>query len=147
MKKDRKKKHHIFSDSARQAAEDIFGVAFDYDDFEGYGEDEEEDDEEEDEYDSDMDADLDDEERQRKRDKKKGRKKKKPAKSIFELYEPKELELRHFTDLDNEIRTTDMPERMQLRSTPVTSVPEGAEEELDREAEWIFRYLTRRFNY
>ena len=58
---------------------------------------------------------------------------------IFELYEPKELELRHFTDLDNEIRTTDMPERMQLRSTPVTSVPEGAEEELDREAEWIFR--------
>ena len=41
--------------------------------------------------------------------------------------------------LDNEIRTTDMPERMQLRSTPVTSVPEGAEEELDREAEWIFR--------
>ena len=59
---------------------------------------------------------------------------------FFELYEPKELELRHFTDLDNEIRTTDMPERMQLRSTPVTSVPEGAEEELDREAEWIFRY-------
>ena len=85
MKKDRKKKHHIFSDSARQAAEDIFGVAFDYDDFEGYGEDEEEDDDEEDEYDSDMDADLDDEERQRKREKKKGRKKKKPAKSIFEL--------------------------------------------------------------
>ena len=41
MKKDRKKKHHIFSDSARQAAEDIFGVAFDYDEFEGYGDDEE----------------------------------------------------------------------------------------------------------
>merc|ERR1711981_1100017 len=81
---------------------------------------------------------MGDEERQRKKDKR-GRKKKKPAKSIFELYEPKELELRHFTDLDNEIRTTDMPERMQLRSTPVTSVPEGAEEELDREAEWIFR--------
>ena len=139
MKKDRKKKHHIFSDSARQAAEDIFGVAFDYDEFEGYGDDEDEDAEEEDEYDSDMDADMDDEERQRKKDKKRGRKKKKPAKSIFELYEPKELELRHFTDLDNEIRTTDMPERMQLRSTPVTSVPEGAEEELDREAEWIFR--------
>merc|ERR1712173_579975 len=55
MKKDRKKKHHIFSDSARQAAEDIFGVAFDYGEFEGYGEDEDEDAEEEDEYDSDMD--------------------------------------------------------------------------------------------
>ena len=67
MKKDRKKKHHIFSDSARQAAEDIFGVAFDYGEFEGYGEDEDEDAEEEDEYDSDMDADVDDEERQRKK--------------------------------------------------------------------------------
>ena len=139
MKKDRKKKHHIFSESARQAAEDIFGVAFDYGEFEGYGEDEDEDAEEEDEYDSDMDADVDDEERQRKKERKRSRKKKKPAKSIFELYEPKELELRHFTDLDNEIRNTDMPERMQLRSTPVTSVPEGAEEELDREADWIFR--------
>merc|ERR1739842_99376 len=68
MKKDRKKKHHIFSDSARQAAEDIFGVAFDYGEFEGDGEDEDEDAEEEDEYDSDMDADVDDEERQRKRE-------------------------------------------------------------------------------
>ena len=33
-----------------------------------------------------------------------------------------------------------MPERMQLRPTPVTSVPEGSEEELNREAEWIFRH-------
>ena len=140
IKRKEKRKHHIFSDSARKAAEDIFGVAFDYGEFEEYGEDEYAESEEEDEYDSDMDADMDEEERERRREKKRGRKKTKKTKSIFELYEPKELELRHFTDQDNEIRTVDMPERMQLRSTPVSSVAEGAEEELDREAEWIFRH-------
>lgn len=35
-------------------------------------------------------------------------------KSIFELYEPSELESSHMTDQDNEIRTTDMPERFQV---------------------------------
>lgn len=45
----------------------------------------------------------------------------------------------HFTDLDNEIRKTDIPERMQLRQIPVTSVPEGSSE-LDNEAEWIYRH-------
>lgn len=31
-----------------------------------------------------------------------------------------------------------MPERMQLREVPVTSVPEGSDE-LDEEAEWIYK--------
>ena len=35
-------------------------------------------------------------------------------KSIFELYEPSELESSHMTDQDNEIRSTDMPERFQV---------------------------------
>ena len=57
------------------------------------------------------------------------------------MYEPAELEQRHFTDRDNEIRNTDLPERMQLRNFPVTA-PENPDEELPREAEWIFHKFT-----
>ena len=38
----KKKKAHIFSDEPRQQAEDIFGVKFDYGEFEQYGDDQEE---------------------------------------------------------------------------------------------------------
>ena len=38
------------------------------------------------------------------------------------MYEPAELEMRHFTEQDNEIRNTDIPERMQLRNFPVRFV-------------------------
>ena len=37
-----------------------------------------------------------------------------------------------------QIRNTDIPERMQLRDFPVTAVPEGSDE-LDEEAEWIYK--------
>lgn len=43
-----------------------------------------------------------------------------------------------FTDLDNEIRNTDIPERMQLRDVPLTAVPDDSTE-LDDEAEWIYK--------
>ncbi|XP_040577453.1 transcription elongation factor SPT6 [Lepeophtheirus salmonis] len=132
QKRRKKKKTHIFEDSARQLAEDIFGVAFDYEEFEDDRVEEESDDEEEDDYD-------DEEAAEARRLKKLKKQKRKSAKTIFEIFEPRELELRHFTDLDNEVRNTDIPERMQLRSIPVTSVPEGSDE-LDREAEWIFKY-------
>ncbi len=129
----KKKKKHIFEDSARQAAEDIFGVAFDYDEFERYNDEEdyisEEEDEEEDEEDGEGEE----------RPKKRRGKRKKPARTIFEMYEPHELALRHFTDQDNEIRNTDVPERMQLRDPPVTSVPDGSDE-LEQEAEWIYQH-------
>ena len=39
IQREKKRTRHIFSDSARQNAEDIFGVAFDYGEFEEYGED------------------------------------------------------------------------------------------------------------
>ncbi|KAJ4929892.1 hypothetical protein JOQ06_018912 [Pogonophryne albipinna] len=58
-------------------------------------------------------------------------------KSIFEIYEPSELESSHMTDQDNEIRNTDMPERFQLRSIPVKP---AEDDELEEEAEWIFRH-------
>ncbi|XP_015605093.1 transcription elongation factor SPT6 isoform X2 [Cephus cinctus] len=130
----RKRKKHIFSDAALQEAQDIFGVDFDYDEFGKYGEEdyEEEEEDEEDEY---VDDDGDGE---RPRRPKKQPKKKPTKKSIFEIYEPSELKRGHFTDMDNEIRNTDIPERMQLRSVPVTSVPEGSDE-LDLEAEWIYQ--------
>ncbi|KOX79279.1 Transcription elongation factor SPT6 [Melipona quadrifasciata] len=132
----RKKKKPIFSDAALQEAQDIFGVDFDYDEFGKYGEEdyeeeEEEEEEEEDEY-------MDDEDTERPRRPKKQLKKKTTRKSIFEIYEPSELKRGHFTDMDNEIRNTDIPERMQLRTVPVTPVAEGSDE-LDLEAEWIYK--------
>lgn len=128
----RKRRKPIFNDAALQEAQDIFGVDFDFDEFEKFG-DEYEEEEEEDEYDEDE---AGDEEPRRRKEKKKIRKPTK--KSIFEIYEPSELKRGHFTDLDNEIRVTDIPERMQLRDFPVTPVPEGSDE-LDEEAEWIYR--------
>ncbi|KAI8507404.1 Transcription elongation factor SPT6 [Branchiostoma belcheri] len=57
--------------------------------------------------------------------------------SIFDVYEPSELEQKHFTDQDNEIRTADLPERFQLRTIPVRPAEES---ELMEEAEWIYKY-------
>ena len=52
------------------------------------------------------------------------------------MYEPTELERGFFTDKDQEIRTTDMPERFQLRTIPIKALEEG---ELDDEADWIYK--------
>uniref|UniRef100_T1IT45 S1 motif domain-containing protein n=1 Tax=Strigamia maritima TaxID=126957 RepID=T1IT45_STRMM len=56
------------------------------------------------------------------------------SKTIFEVYEPIELEKMHLTDKDIEIRSTDVPERFQLRDIPVSRPEVG---ELEEEAEWI----------
>ncbi|XP_004536739.1 transcription elongation factor SPT6 [Ceratitis capitata] len=128
----KKKRKHIFTDASLQEGQDIFGVDFDYDDFAKYEEDEYEDESEGEEYDDDV------AEEDRAKSKKKAPKKKVSKKTIFDLYEPSELKRGHFTDLDNEIRKTDIPERMQLRQVPVTPVVEGSSE-LDDEAEWIYK--------
>ncbi|KAH8341802.1 hypothetical protein KR074_006796 [Drosophila pseudoananassae] len=130
----KKKRRPIFTDASLQEGQDIFGVDFDYDDFSKYEEDEYEDDSEGDEYDEELAG--GDEGRVKK---KKALKKKVARKTIFDIYEPSELKRGHFTDLDNEIRKTDIPERMQLRQVPVTPVPEGSHE-LDEEADWIYRF-------
>lgn len=129
----KKKKKPIFTDAALQEAQETFGVDFDYDEFSKYDQDEYEDeeDEEEDEYEEDEEGEK------RKRQKKTARKKP-TKKSIFEVYEPSELKRGFFTDLDNEIRNTDIPERMQLRDVPITAVPDDSIE-LEDEAEWIYR--------
>ena len=38
-------------------------------------------------------------------------------KTIFEVFEPSELERGHMTDVDQEIRTADMPERFHVSFT------------------------------
>jgi transcription elongation factor SPT6 len=117
---------------ALQEAQETFGVDFDYDEFSKYEQDDyEEEDDEEDEYEE-------DEEGERRRRPKKTARKKPTKKSIFEVYEPSELKRGFFTDLDNEIRNTDIPERMQIREVAITAVPEDSME-LDIEAEWIYK--------
>ncbi|KAL7027357.1 hypothetical protein ACKWTF_005413 [Chironomus riparius] len=124
----KRKRKPVFTDAALQEGQDIFGVDFDYNEFDAYEEDEYEDESaDEDEY---------EEEDQEKRTKKASRKKVQ-KKSIFDIYEPSELKRGHFTDLDNHIRKTDIPERMQLRDVPIQSVPENSTE-LEDEAEWIY---------
>lgn len=128
----RRKKRPIYTDAALQEAQDIFGIDFDYNEFGKYEEDEfEEEEEEDDEY-------IRDDAEDRPRRSKKHLKRKSTRKSIFEVYEPSELIRGHFTDVDNEIRITDIPERMQLRVVPIIPTVEGSDE-LDLEAEWIYK--------
>lgn len=79
---------------------------FDFEDLEKYNEEDEE--MEEYEYE---DEEADGEVRVRP---KKTAKKRVSRRSIFEIYEPSDLERSHLTDQDNEIRTTDLPERFQV---------------------------------
>lgn len=137
----KKKKSQRYTDEALQQAQDIFGVDFDFDDVEGYEEGDYEDEGEEDE---DYEGDQDMNETQRSRVSRKGRRRRTTRKSIFEIYEPSELERSHLTQLDNEIRNSDVPERFQLRSVPVNPLYEPRDEteveepEVDLETEWIY---------
>ncbi|KAL8562544.1 hypothetical protein ACOMHN_045809 [Nucella lapillus] len=128
ISKGKKKKHIIHSDKALQEAQDIFGVDFNYEDIEDYSDEEEEFD---DDYEDD-DTGEDGEPRVRT----KKRKKRTTKKSIFDVFEPSELERGHFTETDNEIRTTDMPERFQLRRVPVLPAEPN---ELEEEADWMYK--------
>lgn len=82
---------------------------FDYDEFEKYNEYDEELEEEYEYEDDEAEGEI------RVRPKK-TTKKRVSRRSIFEMYEPSELESSHLTDQDNEIRATDLPERFQVRN-------------------------------
>lgn len=117
-----KKKGAKYTDSAMQQAQEIFGVDFDFEDLEEGG----------DEYDDGAyDEEYDEDGEGESRPQRKGR----GRKTIYDVYEPAELERSHLTTRDQQIRTKDEPERFQLRSVPVT---EADKDELDQEAEWIF---------
>lgn len=94
---------------ALQEAQEIFGVDFDYDEFEKYNEYDEELEEEYEYEDDEAEGEI------RVRPKK-TTKKRVSRRSIFEMYEPSELESSHLTDQDNDIRATDLPERFQVRN-------------------------------
>ncbi|XP_067102313.1 transcription elongation factor SPT6-like [Osmerus mordax] len=118
-----RKKLPGYTDAALQEAQEIFGGDFDFAEFDTEAYDDAEEEEE----------DAEDESWDRP---KKQTKKRVGRRSIFEIYEPSELESSHMTDQDNEIRSTDMPERFQLRSTRVKPAEDV---ELEMEAEWIYR--------
>lgn len=95
-----------------QTGQDIFGVDFDYDEFEKYADEDYEESESEEDYEDDgVDG-------EREKRPKKTAKKKMSRKSIFEIYEPSELKRGHFTDVDNEVRTSSNHtiHRMQLKN-------------------------------
>lgn len=58
------------------------------------------------------------------------------------MYEPSELERGHFTDKDQEIRITDLPEQFLQRTYPVVA---REAPELEQEAKWIYQqaFVTR----
>uniref|UniRef100_A0A8C9R3L7 Transcription elongation factor SPT6 n=1 Tax=Scleropages formosus TaxID=113540 RepID=A0A8C9R3L7_SCLFO len=118
-----RKKLPGYTDAALQEAQEIFGGDFDFAEFDAEG------------YDNVEEEEEDPDEESWDRPKKQA-KKRMGRRSIFELYEPSELESSHMTDQDNEIRSTDMPERFQLRAIPVKP---AEEDELEEEAEWIYR--------
>ncbi|EDV22209.1 uncharacterized protein TRIADDRAFT_59208 [Trichoplax adhaerens] len=115
------------ADEAMHDANDIFRIDFDYLD---EGADEVEEYEEDDYLDEDIDSQDESEPRRRSRKKvsKKGR-------SLFEIYEPTDLEKRYLSKRDEKIRITDMPERHQLRKIAVTKADDT---ELDNESQWIY---------
>ncbi|XP_078492453.1 transcription elongation factor SPT6 [Ciona intestinalis] len=124
-------------DSALQHLQDIFGLDFDFEDIEKYGQDGYEDDEiDDDSYYNEQLEETDvgeDGELRRTKKKKKSRNKK----SIFDVMEPDTLERGFYTDTDAEIRNADVPERFQLRTIPVKPAEES---ELELESEWIYKY-------
>ena len=137
------KNKKMFDDEGLEAARDIFGVDFDYDEIAQYDDWDADEEEDEDEEDEDEYADEDDAERIPRKKRKERRKA--ATKSIYEVFEPSELERGHLTDQDHEIRKQDVPERFQLRQIPVTGTRgEGDDRskdlELEKEANWIYTH-------
>ncbi|RNA09222.1 transcription elongation factor SPT6, partial [Brachionus plicatilis] len=127
------KKKRMFADDAQQEALDIFGVNADElgvasDDERNEDDKEDEDDDEEDE------ADYDDDETYERAAKKRHRLK--TMHKIEDIFEPQELEKNLLTELDQQIRIEDKPERFMLRQVAVSGEPD--ELQLEREALWIF---------
>ena len=54
---------------------------------------------------------------------------------MVDIFDPQEVEQRHLTNVDEEIKIVDVPERYQTRKIPLESADEC---ELEEEARWIF---------
>ncbi|KAG9508769.1 Transcription elongation factor SPT6, partial [Fragariocoptes setiger] len=133
ISKPRKKKSGSkHTDAAMQQAQEIFGVDFDFNDLDADDEGDAYDEEDEGEYEDEEEGELDENGEVIKRAK---LKKKKTRKSIFDFYEPAELEQEHLSAVDTAIRLKDEPERFVTR--PMTDADEA---EIDLEAEWLNDY-------
>ncbi|KAJ1942939.1 Transcription elongation factor spt6, partial [Linderina macrospora] len=62
-------------------------------------------------------------------------------KGLDEVFEPAELEAKMMTQRDEDIRSTDVPERMQMRATGSDSLRTLTEEEIEEETTWVVRQL------
>ena len=132
--KPRRRKGAKCNDEQLQQAQDLFGVDFDYEDTEALAADDYYEDDQEDGY-EDEEAEGGDGSARKRNRRKTGRK------SIFEIYEPSELEKSHLTEADKEIKEADIPERFRLRAIPVKETSD--DREIEDEADWIY---TRAFN-
>lgn len=128
----KKRGKHQYNDEAMQQAQDIFGVDFDFEEIEHFGQEDEyyDEDQEEDAYEDETEEGAADAATRRKGRRRAGRK------SIFDIYEPSELEKGHLTENDRKIRDEDVPERFMTRPTPLRETTD--EPEIEEEAEWIY---------
>ncbi|KAJ2124133.1 Transcription elongation factor spt6 [Coemansia sp. RSA 720] len=62
-------------------------------------------------------------------------------KTLADVFEPAELEAKMMTQRDEDIRTTDVPERMQMRATGAESLRPLSEDEIEEETTWVMRQL------
>nr|XP_045607015.1 transcription elongation factor SPT6-like [Procambarus clarkii] len=122
-----------------EVAREIFGGDYYFEDFEQH--------EEWEERENDDDDHENDEKGDEGREHPRGRKDRgnQVKKTIFEVFEPSELERGHLTDQDHQIRKLDIPERFQLRRIPVTRTrgdgdDRSADKELTQEAKWIYHH-------
>ncbi|KAM3183126.1 hypothetical protein ACTXT7_010963 [Hymenolepis weldensis] len=133
----KRKRQIVHSDPNLQEAQEIFGVDFDFDEFDQRG-DQESDESGESDY-----EDEDDEEAVLRR------RQKREAKvashdALYDIFDPSDLERKFYRPEDERIRRLDVPERMQLRKFPVRRIDPKSETysedllEIEAEAEWIF---------
>ncbi len=136
----RQKRQIIHSDPALQQAQDIFGVDFDFQEFEQYAD-----------RDSDISdmSDYEDEDEPRSRRKGGQDSKSSHRDRVYELFDPDDLARGYYSPLDEQIRCTDIPERFQLRTIPVrrldprSTTYEADLLEVEKEAEWIYNTAFR----
>ncbi|VDN09930.1 unnamed protein product, partial [Dibothriocephalus latus] len=142
----RQKRHVIHKDPALQQAQDIFGVDFDFEEFEQYDQERLSDVSSASE---DYDYDEDDDTSVARAGKRKRAAKAASHDKVYELFDPSDLARAFYSPQDEKIRCTDLPERCQLRAVairrldPQSTTYETDLIEVEKEAEWIYNVAFR----
>ncbi|CAH8528420.1 unnamed protein product [Dicrocoelium dendriticum] len=135
----------VHKDAALQQAQDIFGVDFNLAEFEAFrkgrtGVDEDSEASEAEYSEDEESASVTDRKHRRRRGKLDLDDK------VYELFDPSDLERAYYSQADERIRKTDIPERFQLRQVPIQVIDPGSPtynqdlQELSDEANWIYRH-------